>query len=71
MMMRCRVSDFNSERVLGHVIPGESGTYTHDDDGEIFMEQKREALERLAAEIQRLVDPPDEDKVVDIRKAAE
>ena len=67
LMSRARVPDFDSERVLGHAVKGISGHYNHHD----FEESNGAALERLAAEVQRIVDPPPEDKVIDIRKAAE
>jgi integrase len=67
LMSRARVDEFDSERVLGHAVRGIAGTYGHHD----HREAKREALERLAAEVQRIVDPPPEDKVINIRKAAE
>jgi integrase len=67
LMSRARVDEFDSERVLGHAVRGVAGTYGHHD----HREAKGAALERLAAEVQRIVDPPPEDKVVDIRKAAE
>ena len=67
LMSRARVDEFDSERVLGHAVKGVAGTYGHHD----HREAKGAALARLAAEVQRIVDPPPADKVVDIRKAAE
>jgi integrase len=52
LMSRCRVSDFDSERVLGHRVAGISGHYNHHD----FKESNGAALRRLAAEVQRIVD---------------
>ena len=66
LMSRARVDEFDSERVLGHAVRGIAGTYGHHD----HREAKGAALERLAAEVQRIVDPPPEDKVVNLREAA-
>ncbi len=66
LMARVRVSDFDSERVLGHVIPGIRGTYNHHG----YLTEKGAALEKLAAALERIIDPPPADeKVVDIHKA--
>ena len=43
-----------SERVLGHVITGVEGTY----DRHSYADEKREALEKLAARIERILNPP-------------
>ncbi len=68
LMARIKVPEFDSERTLGHVIAGIGGTYNH----HAYTEEKGTALERLAAEIGRIVDPPPADeKVVELRKAAE
>jgi integrase len=64
LMSRARVPDFDSERVLGHRVAGISGHYNHHD----FKESNGAALKHLAAEVQRIVDPPPADKVVDFRK---
>ena len=45
------VSSFVSERVLGHVIAGVEGVYDRHD----YVEDKHEALDKLAAEIHRIV----------------
>jgi integrase len=60
LMSRARVDEFDSERVLGHAVRGIAGTYGHHD----HRAAKGAALERLAAEVQRIVDPPPTDKVV-------
>ncbi len=66
LMARVRVSDFDSERVLGHVIPGIRGTYNHHG----YLTEKGAALEKLAAALERIIDPPPADeKVVDFPKA--
>ncbi len=66
LMSRCRVPEFDSERTLGHAVPGVAGIYGHHD----HREAKRSALALLAAEVQRIIDPPPADKVVDIRRGA-
>ena len=43
-----------SERVLGHVIAGVEGVYDRHD----YEAEKRDALERLAALVDRIVNPP-------------
>jgi hypothetical protein len=40
--------------VLGHVIAGIEGTY----DRHSYADEKREALEKLAATIERIINPP-------------
>ena len=67
LMARVGVSEFDSERTLGHVVSGIGGTYNHHD----YTEEKGTALEKLAAEIGRIVDPPPADgTIVDFRKVA-
>ncbi|MGA9195074.1 MAG: hypothetical protein WB037_08295, partial [Pseudolabrys sp.] len=51
LMVRAGVRPDVSERVLGHVIIGVEGTY----DRYSYAEEKREALEKLAAIIGRIV----------------
>ena len=63
LMSRCRVPEFDSERTLGHAVRGIAGVYGHHD----HREAKGAALERLAAEIQRIIDPPP-DTVMQIRE---
>lgn len=58
-MSRAGVQPHISERVLGHVVPGVEGTY----DRYGYVPQKRDALERLAAEIGRILNPPDDNVV--------
>ncbi|MCH8096826.1 MAG: integrase arm-type DNA-binding domain-containing protein [Proteobacteria bacterium] len=62
LMQRAGVEPFISERVLGHVVPGVEGIY----DRFGYAPQKRDALERLAAEIRRILTPPP-DNVVRLR----
>ncbi len=62
LMQRAGVEPHISERVLGHIIPGVEGVY----DRNPYLPQKRDALERLAAEIYRILSPPP-DNVVHLR----
>jgi hypothetical protein len=68
LMVRAGVRPDISERVLGHVIAGVEGTY----DRHSYAEEKRDALERLARIIGRILDPPAANDVVaiDARRAA-
>jgi integrase len=54
LMARAGVRPDISERVLGHVIAGVEGVY----DRHSYLDEKRDALERLAAQIDRIVNPP-------------
>jgi integrase len=53
LMARAGVRPDISERVLGHVIAGVEGTY----DRHSYADEKREALEKLAAMIERILNP--------------
>jgi integrase len=53
LMVRAGVRPDISERVLGHVIAGVQGTY----DRHSYGEEKREALEKLAAMVERILNP--------------
>ena len=53
LMARAGVRPDISERVLGHVIAGVEGTY----DRHSYADEKRDALEKLAAMIERILDP--------------
>ena len=53
MMARAGVRPDISERVLGHVIAGVEGTY----DRHSYADEKREALEKLATMIERILNP--------------
>jgi integrase len=53
LMARAGVRPDISERVLGHVIAGVEGTY----DRHSYADEKRDALERLAAAIERILKP--------------
>jgi integrase len=54
LMVRAGVRPDISERVLGHVIAGVEGTY----DRHSYADEKRDALEQLAAMIERILNPP-------------
>jgi len=54
LMARAGVRPDISERVLGHVIAGVEGTY----DRHSYANEKRDALEKLAATVQRILNPP-------------
>lgn len=54
LMARAGIRPDISERVLGHVIRGVEGTY----DRYSYADEKREALEKLAAIIERIVNGP-------------
>lgn len=64
LMTRAGVSHFVADRVLGHKIAGVGGTYNRYD----YIKEKRAALETLAAEIDRILNPP-ADNVVPLRSA--
>jgi integrase len=53
LMARAGVRPDISERVLGHVIAGVEGTY----DRHSYADEKRDALEKLAAMIERILHP--------------
>jgi integrase len=53
LMVRAGVRPDISERVLGHVIHGVEGVY----DRHSYLDEKRDALERLAAALERILNP--------------
>ena len=59
-MMRAGVRPDISERVLGHVIPGVEGVY----DRHSYLDEKRDALEKLATMVYDIVNPPATEKIV-------
>lgn len=67
LMSRARVSPDISERVLGHAIPGVAGVY----DRHAYVEEKREALEALAALLNRIIQPKPANVVPISRRAVE
>jgi hypothetical protein len=54
LMKRAGISRDISERCLAHVIPGVEGVYDRHD----YLAEKRDAFDRLAALVHRIVDPP-------------
>ncbi len=63
-MSRAGVPVDHAERVLSHAIPGIRGTY----DVHTYLPEKRAAVEALAAEVSRIVNPPDGERVVALRR---
>jgi integrase len=53
LMSRAGVSSDHAERVLGHVIGGVRGVY----DRHEYADEKRDALERLGAQVERILHP--------------
>ena len=53
-MSKAGVPSDHAERVLGHVIGGVRGIY----DRHAYFDEKKLALEKLAAQITAIVDPP-------------
>jgi integrase len=66
LMARAGVRPDVSERVLGHVIAGVAGVY----DRHSYADEKRDALEKLAGLIERIVNPPPAN-VLPLRRAGE
>jgi len=62
LMPRIGVSSDIAERVLGHVLPGVRGVY----DRYEYLNEKRDALERLAGLLNNILNPP-ADNVVPLR----
>jgi integrase len=62
LMSRAKVDGDVAERCLGHIVGGVRETY----DRHEYLEEKREAFEKLAAQIERIVNPP-VDNVVPLR----
>jgi integrase len=54
LMARAGVTSDVAERVLGHVMPGVRGVY----DRHEYLAEKRDALERLAALVEKIIEPP-------------
>jgi integrase len=59
LMSRAGVSTDIAERVLGHVMPGVRGVY----DRHAYLDEKRDALERLSALVTKITNPPAENVV--------
>jgi len=65
-MSRAGVTSHLAERVLGHTIKGVEGTY----DRHGYANEKAHALEALAAQIERIVNPPKGKNVVGMHARA-
>jgi hypothetical protein len=65
-MARAGVRPDISERVLAHVIPGVEGIY----DRYEYLAEKRDALERLAALLDRIINPQTNVVAISGRQAA-
>jgi integrase len=63
LMRRAGVSRDVSERCLAHVIRGVEGVYDRHD----YLREKRDAFDRLAALVERIVNPPPPANVVPIQ----
>ena len=59
LMSRAGVSPDHAERCLGHVIGGVRETY----DRHAYHTEKKQAFEALAAQIERIINPPQGDVV--------
>ena len=66
LLSRAGVSSDHAERCLGHALPGVRGVY----DRHEYHDEKQQAFEALAAQIERIVNPP-ADNVVAFQKAGE
>jgi hypothetical protein len=64
LMKRAGVSTDISERCLAHVIGGVRAVYDRYD----YLREKRDAFDRLAALVERIVHPPTGNVVVDLSK---
>lgn len=62
LLSKAKVSSDVSERVLGHTVPGVRGVY----DRHEYRDEKRDALEKLSAQVERILHPGK--KVVDFPK---
>ena len=60
------ISEETREAVLAHVRPGIKSVYDHHD----YLDEKREALEAWAARLRGIVEPADDDNVVQLRTGA-
>lgn len=64
LLSRAGVDRDIAERCLGHLIPGVEGTYNRHH----YREEKSIAFEKLAALVQRIVNPPEGSNVVSMRR---
>jgi integrase len=67
LLSRAGVRPDISERVMGHAIPGVEGVY----DRHSYSDEKADALERLAALIGTIINPPEGNVVALPRRRAE
>ena len=65
LMSRAGVSSEHAERVLGHIVGGVEGIY----DRHHYSAEKADALRRLAALIETIINPPEGGNVVELRFA--
>ena len=65
-MSRAGVSSDHAERVLGHTLKGIEQIY----DRHAYVDEKAEALRRLAALIETIIDPPAGKNVLPMKKTA-
>jgi integrase len=64
LMSRAGVTSHSAERVLGHTIKGVEGTY----DRHAYDDAKAHALEALASLVERIMNPPEGENVVPMRR---
>jgi hypothetical protein len=62
-MSRAGVRPDIAERVLGHAIRGVEGVY----DRHSYEDEKGEALNQLAALVERIINPPSSENIVNMR----
>jgi integrase len=63
LLARCGVGDAIAERVLGHAISGVQGVYNRHS----YVDEKADALARLATLIDQIVNPPDTTNIVPLK----
>jgi integrase len=66
LMSRAKVDADIAERAIGHVIPGVRATYDRYD----YLDEKRDAFEKLAAQLDMILNPPPTGKVLPFQQAA-
>jgi integrase len=60
LMAEAGVAENVAERVLGHALPGVRGVYNRYD----YADEKADALQRLAAKIETIINPPSGNNIV-------
>jgi hypothetical protein len=63
LIVRAGVSCEISEHCLGHVMPSIERTYNRYD----YVNEKRDAFEKLATLVERIINPPEQTNVVSLR----